>query len=69
MTTKLIRTTSTKTTVTIYQSCDSCIARAKFKVTFSFGELDFCLHHFKVHEKALINTAQAISPVGDVDED
>jgi len=39
------------------------------QVTFSFGELDFCLHHFKVHEKALINTAQAISPIGDVDED
>ena len=69
MTTKVIKTISTKTTVTMYHSCDSCLARAKFKATFSFGELDFCLHHFKEHESALIITAEAISPIGGHDED
>ena len=68
MTTKVIKTIRTQTTVKIYQSCDSCPARAKFKATFSFGELDFCLHHFKEHEKALITTAEAISPIGGADE-
>lgn len=64
MTTKVIKTISTKTMVTMYQSCDSCFARAKFKATFSFGELDFCLHHFKEHETVLNNTAESISPIG-----
>ena len=68
MTTKVIKTIRTRTTVTIFQSCDSCLARAKFKATFSFGELDFCLHHFKQHEKALITIADAISPIGGTDE-
>ena len=64
MTTKVIKTISTKTTVTMYQSCDSCPARAKLKVTFSFGELVFCLHHFKEHEESLKKTAVSISSIG-----
>ena len=69
MTTKVIKTISTKTTVTSYQSCDSCLARAKFKVTFSFGELDFCFHHYKEHEESLKKTAESISPIGGSYED
>jgi hypothetical protein len=68
MTTKIIKSISTQTKVTTYQSCDSCIARARYKAIFSFGELDFCLHHFKKHEAMLIKAAQSISPIGGSDE-
>ena len=69
MTTKMIRTVSTRTTITTYQSCDNCLARAKFKVIFSFGELDFCLHHFNEHEMALTSASESISEIGLSNED
>ena len=30
--------------------CDSCPARAVYRIIFSFGELDFCNHHYTKHE-------------------
>ena len=38
--------------------CDSCSARAVYRVIFSFGELDFCNHHYVKHEFELTCVAQ-----------
>ena len=38
--------------------CDSCPARAVYRVIFSFGELDFCNHHYVKHEFELTCVAQ-----------
>jgi hypothetical protein len=35
------------------EQCDSCSARALVKVTLSFGELWFCLHHYNKNAEAL----------------
>jgi hypothetical protein len=35
--------------------CDSCSARAMVKVSLSFGELWFCLHHYNKNAEALTN--------------
>ena len=38
--------------------CDSCSARAVYRVIFSFGELDFCNHHYIKYEFELTCAAQ-----------
>ena len=30
--------------------CDGCGARAVYRIIFTFGQLDFCRHHFRKHE-------------------
>ena len=40
--------------------CDSCNAKAFYMVTFEFGELFYCRHHFVKHEDALMEKAYEI---------
>lgn len=43
--------------VSEYIKCDACPGRARFGITLINGKLDFCLHHFKKHEKAISEQA------------
>lgn len=38
--------------------CDSCPAKAVYKIIFSFGELDFCNHHYIKHDFELSLVAE-----------
>jgi len=35
------------------ERCDSCPARATFRITLETGKLYFCTHHFNEHKDAL----------------
>lgn len=60
----VIKKTTTQTTVHNFQPCDACSARAKFKVQFSFGELDFCSHHFQLHETVITTISISVQSIG-----
>lgn len=57
---KTIVKKTTKTTTRTFQSCDGCSARARFNVYFSFGELDFCSHHYNLHETAITTVSISV---------
>ena len=59
-----IKTVKTETVVVKFRKCDTCNAAAKFNVAFSFGELDFCLHHFNQHRIAIEGASVLIKKVG-----
>jgi hypothetical protein len=45
--------------LTLHDYCDVCGARAYLRVTLATGELLFCGHHGRQHEKALAPVALA----------
>jgi hypothetical protein len=44
-----------------YIKCDACPGRARFGIILLNGKLDFCLHHYKKHEKAISEQAMQIT--------
>ena len=68
MTTTSIKTTITRTTIITFQKCDCCAAKAQYRATFSFGELDFCAHHFHDNKKSLETSGASITKLGDTNE-
>ena len=60
----VVKKTRTQTTVRNFLPCDACSARAKFNVQFSFGELDFCSHHFQLHETVITTISISIQSLG-----
>jgi hypothetical protein len=56
--------TRIQTKVRNFQACDACSARAKFNVQFSFGELDFCSHHFRLHEIVITTISISVQSIG-----
>ena len=40
--------------------CDACPARAQFRLSLPFGELDFCNHHFHANKGRLLDLAGQI---------
>jgi hypothetical protein len=46
-------TTALATPLTAADRCDRCGAQAYVRATLSTGELLFCAHHARAHEKAL----------------
>jgi|GEM_PF-3326923 len=50
--------------------CDACPARAQFRLSMPFGELDFCGHHFNANKGRLLDLAGQIisAPEGYVAE-
>ena len=40
--------------------CDACPARAQFRLSLPFGELDFCIHHFNANKGRLLDLAGQI---------
>lgn len=41
--------------VTTKERCDSCPAKAHYRITLSTGKLYFCRHHYNKNEEALNN--------------
>ena len=68
MATTVIKTTKIETVVVRFRKCDYCTALAKINVAFTFGELDFCLHHFNEHKAALETSATSITRIGGKNE-
>lgn len=60
----VVKKTRTQTTVRNFLPCDACSARAKFNVQFSFGELDFCYHHFQLHETVITTISISVQSLG-----
>jgi len=60
----IVKKIKTQITVRNFKSCDACSARAKFNVQFSFGELDFCSHHFQLHETKITTISISVQSLG-----
>lgn len=45
---------------TTRERCDQCGAQSYYMVTFSFGNLFFCYHHYRIHEEKLFEVAEDI---------
>jgi hypothetical protein len=46
--------------------CDACPARAVYRVIFTFGELDFCNHHYTKNDFEL--ACKAVHTLSRLDE-